>query len=175
MKAIVIYNSETGFTKKYAQWIAEGLGCEAVAFKTAKNEKYSSYDTIVFGSWCHAGFIRELPWFKKLMKNSPEKKYGVFAVGASPIESPDIEEALKRNIPEEYSEMCKAFYCPGGLNYAKMSGRHRIMMKLFARMVANKKNKTKDEEIMAEMISKDYDISDRRYIQPIMEYFGVRS
>ena len=35
MKSIVIYNSQTGFTKKYAEWISEATGCEAVEFKHA--------------------------------------------------------------------------------------------------------------------------------------------
>lgn len=169
MKVVVIYNSETGFTKKYAQWIAEELECEAVALKDAKKKEFSSYDAIVFGSWVHAGMIRELPWFKNLMKGNPEKKYTVFAVGASPIENPEIEEALKRNITEEYREICNVFYCPGGINYGGMSFGHRIMMKMFAKMVAGKKDKTKDEEVMAEMIGKDYDISDCKYIKPVIE------
>lgn len=170
MKAVVIYNSETGFTEKYAKWISEELGCEAIAFSNAKNKEYSSFDIILFGSWCHAGSIREIDWFKVLMNNNPKKKYVVFAVGASPSENPQIEPTLERNIPEEYEKMCKAFYCPGGLNYGKMSFKHRMMMKMFAKMMAGKKDKTKDEEIMAEMIGKDYDITDRKYIQPIIEY-----
>ena len=32
MKTIVIYNSETGFTKRYAQWIAEKANAECVGF-----------------------------------------------------------------------------------------------------------------------------------------------
>ena|GEM_PF-3968787 len=28
MKSIVIYNSQTGFTKQYAQWISDVAGCE---------------------------------------------------------------------------------------------------------------------------------------------------
>ena len=32
---IVIYNSQTGFTKKYAQWISEALECECVELNEA--------------------------------------------------------------------------------------------------------------------------------------------
>ena len=44
------------------------------------------------------------------------------------------------------------------------------MMKMFAKMMANKKDKTEEEKGMAEMIGKSYDISDRKYILPIAEY-----
>jgi hypothetical protein len=36
LKSIVIYNSETRFTEKYALWTAESLGCGAVAYKAIK-------------------------------------------------------------------------------------------------------------------------------------------
>lgn len=47
MKSIVIYNSQTGFTKKYAEWISEATGCEAVEFKTASKMNLFEYDAIV--------------------------------------------------------------------------------------------------------------------------------
>ena len=34
MKRIVIYQSGTGFTAKYAGWIAKDLGCEAKEYKS---------------------------------------------------------------------------------------------------------------------------------------------
>lgn len=49
MKAIVVYKSSTGFTKKYADWIAQALGCEAVALQDAKRIDYSAYDALIFG------------------------------------------------------------------------------------------------------------------------------
>ena len=39
MSTIVVYQSETGFTKKYAEWIAEALDCEAVPFKKVNETK----------------------------------------------------------------------------------------------------------------------------------------
>ncbi len=65
MKAIVIYNSQTGFTKKYAEWIVEATGCEAADIKKASNLNLFEYDAIVFGSWCQAGKIKKIEWFKK--------------------------------------------------------------------------------------------------------------
>ena len=41
MKKIVVYQSGTGFTAKYANWIAEELGCEAKEYKKVKeNERF---------------------------------------------------------------------------------------------------------------------------------------
>ena len=42
MNSIVTYKSKTGFTKKYAEWIAEDLGCKAVKLSELKDA--SEYD-----------------------------------------------------------------------------------------------------------------------------------
>ena len=47
-----------------------------------------------------------------------------------------------------------------------------MMMKMFIKMLKSKKNKTEEEEIMIKMISGSYDISDKKYIEPIIEYIG---
>ena len=51
-----------------------------------------------------------------------------------------------------------------------MSFFNRVVMKIFARMVAKKKDKTEAEAQMAKMIGQSYDISDRRYIEPVARF-----
>ncbi len=42
-------------------------------------------------------------------------------------------------------------------------------MKMYAKMLKAKKNKTEDDEAMIKMISQNNDLSDRKYITPILE------
>ena len=66
MKSLIIYSSQTGFTKKYAEWLAESLECEAVDFdkvKTMTDEQFASYDTLIYGGWANAGKIVKADWF----------------------------------------------------------------------------------------------------------------
>lgn len=170
MKTAIIYFSQTGFTKQYAEWLAEEVQGECVEFADAGKRDFSEYDTIVFGSWCHAGMIRKLNWFKEKMTQWQDKKMAVFAVGASPAENPEIAEALPKNFTEEEWTRLSVFYCPGGLRYEKMGLGSKLMMKVFCKMMTGKKDKTEDEKVMAEMIVKSYDISDRKYIAPIVDY-----
>ena len=169
MKVAVVYFSQTGFTKQYAEWLAEEVQGECIAFKDAEKRDFSAYDTIVFGSWCHAGMIRKLGWFKERLSQWTDKKTVVFAVGAMPAESPEIQTALRNNFTEEEWNRLSVFYCQGGLRYEKMKPVSKVMMKMFAKMMANKKDKTEEEKGMAEMIGKSYDISDRKYILPIVD------
>ena len=52
MNGIVVYSSQTGFTEKYAKWIAEDLNCEAISVKQAKKLDISQFDTVIYGGWC---------------------------------------------------------------------------------------------------------------------------
>lgn len=170
MKAIVIYNSQTGFTKKYAEWISQGANCECVEFAQGSKMDLSSYDAIVFGGWCMAGQVTKLSWFKKQMSDwfAAGKKLIVFAVGATPSEAPEVEDAMKKLFTEEEHKMVKSFYCQGGLNYDKMNWASKKMMQLLVKVLKKNKNPTEDDKKKIEFLSKSYDISDKKYIEGIL-------
>lgn len=172
MKSIVIYNSQTGFTKKYAQWIAEKTNAECVEFSKAKKMNLDSYSAIVFGGWAFAGSISKLKWFKKNISKWSDKKLVAFCVGASPIDNPEIDEALPKNFTAEELKIVKWFYCPGGLNYEKMSTTSKVMMKMFINMLNSKKDKTEDDLEQIRIMSSSYDISDIKYVEPIVDYLN---
>ena len=57
MKRIVVYKSSTGFTAKYANWIAEELGCEAIELNKIKKCDLVKYDEIIYGGWLMANMV----------------------------------------------------------------------------------------------------------------------
>lgn len=169
MKTIVIYTSQTGFTKRYAQWIAKASGADCLKLSAAKMKNLNAYETIVFGGWACAGGISRIGWFKRNIAKWTDKKLIAFCVGASPMDSPEIEPALRRNFTDSERERISVFYCPGGLNYEKMPAPSRLTMKIFVQTLKAKKNKTEMDREMIKMLSDSYDISDRKYIEPILE------
>lgn len=169
MKTIVIYNSQTGFTKRYAGWIAEATGADCLELSEAKRESMDAYEAIVFGGWACAGSISKLNWFKGNIDKWSDKILIAFCVGGSPIDNPEIEPALNRNFNESQLKKVSIFYCPGGFNYEEMSAPSKLMMKMFIKTLKAKKNKTEEEQEMIKMISRSYDISDKKYIEPILE------
>lgn len=171
MKTAVIYNSQTGFTKKYAEWISEATGADCFEIGTAKKQDFDRYDAIVFGGWACAGRISKISWFKSNMDKWLDKMLVVFCTGGSPAESPEMEDFLSNNFSELEREKLHVFYCPGGFNYDKMSAGSKLMMKMFQKMVGVKQDKTEADMEMLKMISHSYDISDRKYIEPIIKLF----
>ncbi len=172
MKTIVVYTSQTGFTRRYAGWLAEKTGADLKDLSEAKKMDFGGYDAIVYGGWACAGNISKLSWFKGNLAKWEGKKLAVFCVGGSPMESPDIQPALHKLFTEEEQKKVGIFYCPGGFDYEKMSAPSRMMMKMFIKALKAKKDKTPDDEEMIRMISGSYDISDPKYIEPIVSYLA---
>lgn len=168
-KVVVIYNSQTGFTERYARYIAEETGADCLALSAAKKKSLAEYGVIIFGGWACAGSISKISWFKKNVDRWEGRKLIVFCVGGSPMDTPKIETTLERNFSRQELEKINLFYCPGGFNYEKMSLSSRLMMKMFIRMLKERKDKTREDEEMIKAISSSYDISDRKYIEPIIE------
>ncbi len=173
MKTLVVYKSQTGFTKKYAQWIAERAEGKAIPVSEAKKLKKADldqYDAIVYGGWCIAGQISGDAWLRKNYKDFTDKKLVLFACGASPEDYPDTQIFLQKTLNEEEKKYIKLFYCPGGLNYEKMNAGSKLAMKaLVATIRANKKS-TKEDLEAADIMSSNYDNTDEKHVEPIISY-----
>lgn len=173
MKTIIVYSSQTGFTKRYADWLAEELGADAITLDEAKkqnNQYFDDADAIIYGGWAMGGKVVNSEWFTQRIPKWKGKKLVLFCVGASPSETPDVEVALHNALTDEERKYAKAFYCQGGIAYEKMKLPFKLAMKAFASMVRKKKDATEQEKEMGEMISHSYDIADKKYIMPIVEY-----
>ncbi|MBP5424377.1 MAG: hypothetical protein J6Y78_18245 [Paludibacteraceae bacterium] len=102
------------------------------------------------------------------------ERLAVFCVGGSPNDNPDVDVFLQNVITEEQRKYIKVFYCQGGFNYEKMKTPSRIAMKMFVSALKNKKDATEKEKVMAEKMASSYDISDIKYIEPIVMYLGEK-
>lgn len=49
MKTIIIYNSQTGFTKRYAEWIAEATKADCLELSAAKKKDLTTYEALEVG------------------------------------------------------------------------------------------------------------------------------
>lgn len=78
MKTIVLFTSNTGFTKQYANWLVNDLSCPWIDLSKTIRVDLDEYDTIVFGSWLMAGKIKKGKQLKSLLKQYQEKNWIVF-------------------------------------------------------------------------------------------------
>ena len=122
MKILVTYQSKTGFTKKYAQWISEKLNSDIKELKKVNNHDILNYDLIIHGGWVMGGKIKGLNKIKKL---NP-KKLIVFGVGYTPKKEVDIKQLIEFNMLGDIP----FFYFEGGTNPKKMGFIGRTIVKM---------------------------------------------
>lgn len=166
---IILYNSKTGFTRKYAELLAAELGCAALPLKDAPSD-LSQYGAVVFGSRLHAGTLDGWKKAQKLLQGRGAKKLVVFATGAMPNEAEDAVQTMwAQNLTPEEQKAIPHFYLQAGLCYEKMGGVDRAMMKFAAWAMTRKKAKIPEDEAFQSAIARSYDISDPKYIVPLAD------
>ncbi|WP_026650887.1 flavodoxin domain-containing protein [Butyrivibrio proteoclasticus] len=173
MKTLIIYTSQTGFTKRYAEWLADRVGGDLLDLKDAQKKSdsfFDDYDAICYGGWAMAEKISKIKWFLDKAPSWENKRLAAFCVGGTPNGEPQVDSLLQNALTDQQREQIKLFYCQGGMNYEKMSAPTRIAMKMFVSALRNKKDATEEQKKMFDRMASSYDISDVKYIEPIAAY-----
>lgn len=160
MKRLVVYQSSTGFTEKYAAWIAEALSCEAKELKRVRAQDVQECDSVIFGGWIMGGMISGLD---KLRKMEPAKLV-VFGEGAM-ADSDEYRDKLKE---QNRLGQNPFFYLEGGLAYEKMRFLPKTMLKMMHKSLAKKSDKTSEEQEMERAMAASFDNADRAKIKPLV-------
>ena len=160
MKRIVVYKSQTGFTAKYANWIAEELGCEAVNLKKVKKNELANYDTVIYGGWIMANMING---YNKIVALNLSNVV-VFGVGMSvPSEVVFNQIAEQNNVPKD-----KFFYFEGGYNPKKINFLQKMMMNMIKKSIEKKEEKTEEDLHMLETFT-GKDNTNKEAIRPLID------
>lgn len=167
-KVILLYNSKTGFTRRYAELIGAELGCPVRSLADAPAD-LSQYGVVVFGSRLHAGVFDGWKKARKLLIRRGAKKLVVFATGAMPNEAEEqIQAVWKQNLTQEERNSIPHFYLQAGLCLEKLGTVDRAMLSAAAWFMGRKKDKSAEAAAFADAIVRSYDISDAKYIQPVV-------
>lgn len=165
MKAIIIYKSKTGFTKKYALWIQGVLHCDMVSDKNVAKRNMNNYDTVIIGSYIRIEKIRGIQKMKEAAGKN--KQFVYFATGASPEKGGDFIEGIwEKSIGKDECDRVPHFYMESGLSYEKMSIVERLLMKVFAAIMKRQGRAGLDQS---------YDNSSPENIKPLLNYLRVSS
>lgn len=121
-KILVVYQSKTGFTKKYAEWIAQKLSADIKAISKINISEINSYDIVIFGGWIMGGMISGLD----KVRNCTSSKLIVFGVGFTDKKEVDISKMKEANKLTDHP----FFYLEGGIKPKEMGFVARTMVKL---------------------------------------------
>jgi menaquinone-dependent protoporphyrinogen IX oxidase len=169
-KTIVVYSSISGFTKKYAEWIAEELAAKATTLREFGSQAAECNDIIVYGGSLYSGGIRGLRKFKKKVQTLENKTVVIFACGASPDRQDIIDDITKRNFTEQEKVRYTFFYLRGGFDFKSLDPFNKMLMALMKWVLATKKNRSEDEEGMLAAYDHPADFTRKENIARLVDF-----
>ncbi len=143
----IVYTSNAGHSKEYAEIISKETGVEVYELSDAKKNLRKS-NSVLFIGWIMGSGIKG---YKTAMKSFVVS--GVVAVGMAPMGATDAEIMNKNNIPKSQ----KFFYLQGGFEWDKVSGADKAIMKVvkkkFNKDFGDKEDKTEGEKDMLDLVN----------------------
>jgi menaquinone-dependent protoporphyrinogen IX oxidase len=176
MKTLVIYNSEYGHTKKYAEWLTEELNAEICNGKHLKKSMFDDYAAIVFGGSLYAGRNKAALLLVKHFEQIKNKKVALFTVGMFDTSNEEIcmgiNKELDKVIPFTIREKITVFHVRGGIDCQSLNFPHKLMMK-FAHALISKKSEEKltdsDKDFLS-IYGRKMDFSDKKMLEPVIQF-----
>lgn len=170
MKSVVIYKSKTGFTKKYAEWIAKELSADIFDVSKVTANILTTYDTVIYGGSLHAVGIIGVKFITQNLDKLKDKKVVVFATGASPSREEAVSEVRNKNFTPEQQKYIRFFYLRGGFDYSKLKPFDKVLMTLLKWKLKRKKELTPDERGMFAAYNNPVDFTRKSNIDEIITY-----
>ena len=130
MNTIILYGSEYGAARRYAERLAEQTGLPAVSYEKAGS--LAGYEQIVYLGGLYAGGVKGL---KKTAKKFPAgARLILVTVGLADVQDPknieNIRRSLRTQLPAEVLQNAAIFHLRGGIDYGRLNFTHKTMMTL---------------------------------------------
>ena len=172
MNAVVIYKSKYGSTKKYAEWIAEALGCPVFETKSVSKDDLLKYDTIIYGGGLYAEVINGVYLITKNFDMLEGKKIAVYTTGITPLDCRDYYDkmVIEKNFKPEMREQIRVFNFMGKMVMSELSVVHRTALKTLKKIMSSKENPSDMEKLLVELCDTDGDFTDKTAISELIEY-----
>ena len=141
----IIYTSNTGTTKEYAGLLGQQTGLPVISMKESTNIKTGA--DIIYLGWIMASGVKG---YADAAKKWNVKAVCAVGMGGTGTQEKEVRERNK--IPADVP----VFTLQGGFDINKLHGVYKMMMKVMVKTagkgLAEKKDRTKDEERMYEMM-----------------------
>ena len=160
--ATIIYCSNSGSAKRYAELLSEKTGMPAVDF--SKRAEISADEEIVFIGWIMAGAIQGL----KEVRESFQNIKAVCGVGMMRSEKAAEETKEKNGIAEPY------FFLTGDFDINKLKGMYKMMMGMMLKMMKGKIKESGDKkgEEMLKLLENGINGFDEKELEAVVEFLA---
>lgn len=164
MLTAVVYTGNTGFTEKYANWVANQLKCDLFRLEDVTREDLSKYPLVVYGGWVKGGYIQGL----QELQGKVRGKYIVFAVGCLPKRYGDATSFKAKNGLQDIP----TFYFEGGLRWYRLSEGQKAALNLYQETLRGfDYNKlSRNEKFFVNNIGRTFDHSSLDGVQELTDF-----
>ena len=170
MNQIIVYGSEYGTTKRYAEKLSQLSGIDAIGYEDV--ETLQNYNRIIYLGGLYAGGVKGLKRTVKLIP--PAAKLILVTVGLADVTDPEnirnIRQSVSKQVPAPLLQNTVLFHLRGGIDYSKLRVLHKTMMTLLynkAKRLSDEK-KTAEVRAMIETYNTKVDFVDYHALAPIL-------
>ena len=171
MKSIIVYGSQYGTTRFYAEKLSELTDIEPISYEQAA--EVSGCELVIYLGGLYAGGVKGL---KHALKYFPkEAELILITVGlADPADSENVKnirKSLKKQMPDDTYKRARIFHLRGGIDYKQLTFKHKTMMKLLYNSVKNTppEEMTAETKAMIETYNQKVNFVDERTLEPIVK------
>lgn len=115
-EGIVLYSSRTGYSKRYAEHIAQELDYAIKPIQKANLFQVSCYPTVIFGGGLHHNRIDGIEGLTEGFKYFGEQNLIIFSVGLASVNDELIKQIKAKNFPDFMEGTYFYHALPGGLS-----------------------------------------------------------
>lgn len=164
MQSIVLYVSQVGSTKKYAEDIAKTISAEVMPLKKFKWKNLSNYSLIIFGGWVMGGKIKGLDDFLSHYDDMSDKNVMIFSSGMSIPSKEGRQELINSNILDLYH--VRYYQLRGSFDMSKLPFFQRMMMKYTMNVMQSKQGVS--NVMVKEMMERPFEYYDQEGVDKII-------
>ena len=148
---IIIYGSQYGTTRKYADELAKRTNIECKSYEDVID--IDQYNTVIYIGGLYAGGVLGMKKTLAKISQCQNKKIIIVTVGlADPMDADNtdnIKSNMKRQLSKELYENAHIFHFRGGIDYSYLNFRHKTMMGLLYKKAVGLPEEKKTAEIKA--------------------------
>lgn len=170
---IIIYGSCYGTAEQYAETLSERTGIIAKSYEDVSD--INAYKSIIYIGGLYAGGVLGMKKTLKKLEDISDKMVIIVTVGlADPADKENIENIrikMKSQLSKELYEKAHIFHLRGGIDYSRLSFKHKTMMAMVYKKAAGLPEEKKNAEVraMIETYNKQVDFVDLNSLDPIIQ------
>ena len=167
-KTLILYVSNTGDTKRYAEDIAHAVEADVMPLKKCKWRKIDDYDIVIFAGWIMGGNIKGLNDFLAHWDNELDgKDVIVIGVGMGFASSESRKVLINQNLLDMFH--LRFYQFQGNFDMNRLSKIYQLMMKASITKIASDPNATEGEKSITTILENPIECYDTAKVQRVIE------